>query len=119
MLDAEETVVAWLTGIVPSDWSVSADKLKSDPDHYILVERTGGPREDLVLDRAEILIETYSKVSRLEAKNMAMTISDQVKDMVFVADNLTRAQVNSITSLTDPATQTWRYQVYCDVWCRR
>lgn len=118
-LDAEETVIAWLNTILPSGWEAFGDKPQTLPDEYVLVDRTGGPREAMVLDRAEILIEVYSNQGRKSAKDVAMSIADQVPNMVYLSDNLTGATVNSVVNLDDLIAQYSRYQVYCDVNCRR
>jgi hypothetical protein len=118
-LDAEEATVAWLNSILPTGWAAYGDKPKQLPEKYVLVDRTGGPREAMVLDRAEILIEVYHKTSRVEAKNQANTIADRIRELESVSDNLTHAAVNSVVNLDDVIAQYHRYQVYCDVFCRR
>lgn len=119
--DVEEAVVAWLNTILPSGYSASGDKPDDDPtpDTYVTVDRTGGPREAMVLDRASILIEVFNKGSRTDAKNVAQSIADQVPNLVFVDDNLTHASVNSVVHLDDTLAQYYRYQVYCDINGRR
>lgn len=118
-LDAEEATVAWLNNILTDDWEAFGDKPKDLPQKYILVDRTGGPREAMVLDRAEILIEVYHKTSRAEAKNQAMIIADRIRELESTSDNLTHAAVNSVVNLDDLLAQYHRYQVYCDIYCRR
>lgn len=118
-LDAEEAVVAWLNSILPTGWDAYGDKPKNAPDKYVLVDRTGGPREAMVLDRAEILIEVYHKTSRVEAKNQAMIIADRIRELEATNNDLTHASINSVVNLDDLLGQYHRYQVYCDVFCRR
>lgn len=119
-LDAEETVISWLnSGILPVGWSAMGDKPQTLPDQYVLVDRTGGPREAMVLDRAEILIEVYSNQGRKAAKDVALSIADQIPNLVYLSDNLTGATVNSVVNLDDLIAQYSRYQVYCDINCRR
>ena len=120
-LDAEETTIAWLNTILPTGWEASGDKPTgaNTPAQYVLVDRIGGPREAMVLDRAGILIEVYHKTSRKSAKDVAMSIADQIPDMLLLSDNLTRASVNSVVNLEDTLAQYNRYQVYCDIYARR
>lgn len=118
--DAEETVISWLnSGILPTGWAASGDKPDELPEQYVLVDRTGGPREAMALDRAEILIEVYSNQGRKAAKDVALSIADQIPNLVYISDNLTGASVNSVVHLDDLIAQYSRYQVYCDVNCRR
>lgn len=118
--NVEVEVINWLSGLADlSGWAVSAAKPSSPPDNYILVSRTGGEREAMVLDRAEVLIEVYHKSSQIDASNMANLIADHVPYLKNEVVNITRSDVNSTTYLADTLTQYYRYQVYCDVYIRR
>ena len=121
--DVEDVVLLWLKGWLTDGWVPYTDKPKSSstkpmPEKYILIDRTGGPCEAMVLDRAEILIEVYHKTDKRAAKNMALTIGDKIIELEAV-HNVEHAAVNSTVRLDDTLTQTYRYQVYCDVNYRR
>lgn len=118
-IDVEATVVAWLNSILPSGWDAYGDKPDDAGEQYVLVDRTGGPRESMVLDKAEILIEVYHKDSRSSAKDIANSIADQVVALEAYATNVTHASVNSVVNLDDTLGQYHRYQIYCDVWGAR
>lgn len=117
--DVEEITVSWLASIVDEAWGVSGNKPKSLPNQFITVDRTGGPRESMVLDKAEILIEVYHKTSRVAAKNQANDIADRLVELESYSTEITHASVNSVVNLQDLIGQYERYQVYCDVYCRR
>lgn len=117
--DVEELVVAWLNSIVGTGWSASGDKPATPPAQFILVDRTGGPREAMVLDRAEILIEVYCKTSRKIAKDKANDIADRIIELEAYSNDITHASINSVVNLDDTLGQYSRYQVYCDIYCRR
>jgi hypothetical protein len=118
MANIEALVIEWL-GTVVSDYPVSGDKPTKPPEKFILVDRTGGPRESMVLDQAEILIEVYHKNSRVTASNKANEIADRITDLLSHNQNITRAVVNSVVNLDDTIAQYHRYQVYCDIYYRR
>ncbi len=118
-LDIEATVVAWLNSVLPSGWDAYGDKPDNAGEKYVLVDRTGGPRESMVLDKAEILIEIYHKDSRNEAKNVANDLADQIVALEAYAANITHAAVNSLVNLDDTLAQYHRYQLYVDVWGSR
>ena len=102
------------------DFAVFADKPKNPPKQYILVEREGGGREYLgVLDMASIRIAVYSKNSRLEASEQANVVADMIHKIAEEYDDVTRSKVNSVVQLDDTLTQTWRYEVFADVYHRR
>lgn len=116
--NVEVVVIDWLASIT-SDWNVSAAKPTSLPDRFILVSRTGGPREAMVLDRAEILIEVYHKDSQEDASEQANIIADRIVELEAYEADVTHADINSVVSLADTLTQYYRYQVYADVYLRR
>lgn len=118
-VDVEATVVAWLNTVLPSGWTAYGDKPETPGDKYVLVDRTGGPRENMVLDKAEILIEVYHKDSRSAAKDVANDLADQIIALENYSENITHAAVNSVVNLDDTLAQYHRYQIYCDVWGAR
>lgn len=118
-VDVEAVVVAWLNSVLPSGWDAYGDKPDDAPEKYVLVDRTGGPRESIVLDKAEILIEVYHKTSRSQAKNVANDLADQVIALEAYDANITHAAVNSVVNLDDLLGQFHRYQIYVDVWGAR
>lgn len=119
-MNVEQRVIKWIEETFPGDYVVSGDKPKdkTTPDKFILVDRTGGAREAMVLDMAEILIEIYDKNSRLEASEKANEIADKVRYLLQY-EEITRAKVNSIVHLDDTISQYYRYQIYLDVYSRR
>jgi hypothetical protein len=121
MANIEAIVIEWLESIQGSsdNWPVSGNKPTTAPDQYILVDRTGGPREAMVLDRAEILIEVFDKNSRSAASEKANAIADAIPALLAYNDNITRAKVNSLVNLDDLLGQFHRYQLFVDVYYRR
>ncbi len=114
----EAIIIKWLNDIVPG-YPASSDTPKALPKRFILVERTGGGREYLVGDDADILIEIYDKTSRFDCSEIANFIGDHIHELVEEYDDITRATINSINSLDDTVKQYYRYQVYVDVFHRR
>ena len=117
--DVEVLVISWLNSMLGAGWSAHGDKPDAAGDQYVLVDRTGGPRENIVLDKAEILIEVYHKDSRSTAKDKANDIADRIIELEAYNDNITHASVNSVVNLDDIIGQYHRYQIYCDVFCSR
>lgn len=116
--NVEKLVIAWLTSVVGEDWAVYGDQPEQRPIKYITVDRTGGPRESMVLDQAEILIEVYHKNSREITSDKANEIADIIPQLLNL-ESITRAEVNSVVNLDDLLRQYYRYQIYVDVYNRR
>ena len=116
--NVEAMVIEWLSDFV-ADYPVSSDTPKSLPDKYILVDRTGGSREAIVGDAAEILIEVYDKGSRADCSEIANQIADHIGQLAVAYEDITSATVNSIVALDDTDKQYHRYQIYVDVFHSR
>lgn len=114
----EAIVISWLNDLVDG-YPASSDTPKTLPKRFILVERTGGGREQLVGDAAEILIEVYDKDSRADCSEIANYIGDHIRQLTENYTDITRAEINSILSLDDTTKQYHRYQIYCDIFHRR
>lgn len=119
MANIESSVIAWLNTVLDSGWAAYGDKPKDPPEKYVLVDRTGGGREAMVLDTAEILIEVYHKTSRATASDKANELADKIVELEAYSEDITHADVNSVVNLDDTLTQTHRYQIYCDIYNRR
>lgn len=116
--NVEKIVIAWLTELLGDDWPVYGDQPKPRPIQYVMVDRTGGPRESMVLDQAEILIEVYHKNSRQIASDKANEIVDALPQLTAY-ESITRVKSNSLVNLDDLLRQYQRYQIYCDIFNRR
>lgn len=116
--NVEAMVIKWLNDTL-ADYHASSDTPKTLPKRYILVERTGGAREAMLGDNAEILIEIYDKGLRSDCSEMANWIADHVHQLAEVYDNITIAKVNSVIALDDNDKQYHRYQIYVDVFHSR
>lgn len=116
--NVEAMVIKWLNDLIPG-YPASSDTPKSLPSRFILVERTGGAREAIIGDNAEILIEVYDKTSRVDCSEIANYIADHIIQLTEEYENITHASVNSVVPLDDTQKQYHRYQVYCDVFHSR
>ena len=116
--NVEAMVIEWLRDVVP-EYKASSDTPKSLPKKFILVERTGGAREAIIGDNAEILIEVYDKDSKYDCSEIAGFIADHVIQLTEEYENITHASVNSVVPLDDTVKQYHRYQIYCDIFHSR
>lgn len=117
-VNVEKIVIGWLDANVGSGWNVYGDQPKDRSEKYILVDRTGGERDYLVLDKAELLIEIYHKTSRVDASDKAQDIVDLLPHLAAI-EAITSAKVNSLVRLDDLIGQYFRYQIYLRINARR
>lgn len=117
-VNIEKIVIGFLEANKASGWAVYGDMPDERPTKFILVDRTGGPRENIVQDRAEILIEVYHKDSRSDASDEANRVSDILKNLESL-EPVMRAKTTSLVRLDDLINQYHRYQIYCDIFYRR
>ena len=116
--NVEKLVIGWLEDHANITWPVHGDMPETRPEKFLLVDRTGGAREAMVLDTAEILIEVYHQKSREMASDEANKIADLIPELKAI-ESITRAKVNSVIKLDDSIGKFWRYQIYVDVFNRR
>lgn len=116
MNNAEIIFTNWLADKI--DWQVSGDALEKTPDKYVIIDRTGGTRENYVMDSAELLVEVYHKTSRVECSKMAQHIADILPDILDL-EPVASVDINSIIKLDDLNKQFFRYQIYVNLKIRR
>lgn len=115
----EAIVVAWLNDVL-ADYKASTNVPKSLPSKFVLVRRTGGGRQDLVGDAAEIRIEVYDKNSQVDCSTIANYIADHIETGIPAeVEDVTAVKVNSIISLDDKEKQYYRYQIFLDIFHSR
>lgn len=115
----EGIVVAWLNDTL-ADYKASTNTPKGLPVRYCLVRRTGGGRQDIVGDAAEIRIEVFDKNSQVDCAEIANYIADHI-ELALPAEyeDVTAVKVNSIISLDDKEKQYYRYQLFIDIFHSR
>lgn len=110
----EAVVIKWLN-TRNSSYTAYAEVPRDLPDKFITVARTGGTRESMFEDMAEILVEVYDKSSRFACSSEADAIADAMQGLVDSSPNIARATVNSIVSIDDTQIAYRRYQIYLDI----
>lgn len=117
--NTEALVIKWLNDTYGSEWPTYGEFPEQAPEKFMLCERVGGPREAMVLDKAEILIEVYHKKSKIAASDQANKIGDDITELLSLYSNVTHVDVNSTIPVDDTRNQYRRYHVYVRIWNRR
>ena len=82
------------------------------PDSFVTVERTGGGRDSVIIDRPMVVIQVWA-LKRLEASEMAYSIRDVLIDMVL-EKNICKVSINSIYNYPDAESGSNRFQLVVD-----
>lgn len=108
----EATIISYLIDKTSAAKAVYAERPKSPPAKYIIVEKTGSNRADRV-DRATIAIQSISG-TLLDA---AM-LNDEVKaqmEAILSLESIGACRLNSDYNFTDQTTKEYRYQAVFDI----
>lgn len=112
-MDAEREVVDYLNskGLgATAYYDVPSDR----PSTLIVVERTGGPREDMVAERPVLDIQCWA-ASRRDAALLADSVQSAVSGMPDVVENCFGASITSTFRDYDLDSGTPRYHVVAEI----
>lgn len=99
----ESLMISWLNSDnrLPEDWeafgSIPADK----PDKFVVVERTGGPSDNVRLDRPDLTIRFFCKDDADAAGDVALATDAKIRLEFIDQRNVSKVQRNSLTRLDD------------------
>lgn len=110
----EKTIIDYLTAAGLSvGTEVYAEKPVDPPAEYVLVEKTGSSRSDLI-DRAMIAVQSISKGSLLRAAQINEEVKAAMYDIVQL-DEVFACSLNSDYNFTDTRTKEYRYQAVFNI----
>ena len=112
-MDAEREVVDYLNGAgvgATAYYDVPADR----PESFVVVERTGGPRTDIVVERPMLDVQCWAS-GRRDAALLADAVADALRAMPDAVAGCFHAGVTSTYRDTDLESGTPRYHVVCEI----
>lgn len=92
---------------------VITEKSKNTPEQYVLIEKTGGSREDFI-NSATIAIQSYAE-SLYKAAQLNELVKDAM-DHMAESTNIFKSSLNSDYNFTDTSTKKYRYQAVYDIY---
>jgi hypothetical protein len=111
-VNVEAAVIGFLSrelGGVP----VYADVPAQRPGSFVTVERVGGQREDLTIDRCMVAVQCWDE-SRAKAAALAYRVDGLLARLPF-EPRVCRVERNSLSNHPDTAGRHARYQLVADV----
>ena len=119
--EQEENICTLLEAIVVSHLStklnstaVYAERPKTPPEKYWIIEKTAAEEENHVL-KATIAVQSISANSLLEAAQMSHNAEQAMRELIDV-NNISSSKLNSAYNFTDPETKEYRYQAVFDIY---
>lgn len=109
----EAVIISHLASKLNSS-DVYAERPKTPPEKYWLIEKTGADEENHIV-KATIAVQSISSSSLLEAAQMSKLAEDAMRSLIEV-DNVGRSKLNTAYNYTDPETKEYRYQAVFDIY---
>ena len=112
-MDAERTLVDYLNGAgvgATAYYDVPSDR----PASFLVVERTGGPRTDIVVERPMLDVQCWA-TERRDAALLADAVADALRAMPDEVPGCFHAGITSTYRDTDLESGTPRYHVVCEI----
>lgn len=112
-MDAERSLVDYLNGAgigAAAYYDVPADR----PASFVVVERTGGPRSDIVVERPMLDVQCWAG-SRRDAALLADAVADALRAMPDAVADCFHVTITSTYRNTDLESGTPRYHVVCEI----
>lgn len=89
-----------------------AERQEEPPTEYVLVEKTGGGRRNLI-EKATVAIQSYAE-SKFRAAELNKEVKAAMKEITAL-DNVSGCYLNSDYDYTDTETKSYRYQAVYDI----
>ena len=112
-MDAERTLVDYLNGAdvgATAYYDVPSDR----PASFVVVERTGGPRTDIVVERPMLDVQCWAH-NRRDAALLADAVADALRAMPDAVAECFHANLTSTYRDADLESGTPRYHVVCEI----
>lgn len=109
-MDAEAVAIKHLSDM---GWEAFADVPSERPDEFVVVERTGGRRRDVVIDEPMLAVQCWS-TTRSRASKMALEVARDMEGLIEVP-GVNMCRVDSIYNYPDLDSGTPRYQLTCEL----
>jgi len=95
-------MISWLNaGILPEGWEAFGSIPKDKPDQFVVVERTGGPSDNVRIDRPDLTIRFFCKDDADLAGDVAKDTDTKIR-LEFVNQlNVSKVERNSLMRLDD------------------
>lgn len=106
----EKIVLDYLNNVL--DVPVYMEMPEAQPQEFVLIEKTGGSEENLILS-ATIALQSYA-----DSLYSAAVLNEKVKkamNKIIVLDSISKSKLNTDYNFTDTTKKKYRYQAVYDL----
>lgn len=102
-MNIETLMINWLNsgGILPTGWEAFGSIPAEKPAKFVLVERTGGPVDNVSLERPDLTIRFFCRDSADEASKVATATDKKIRLQFVSQPNVSKVERNSLLRLDD------------------
>lgn len=98
----ESLMIQWLNGgNLPAGWSAFGSIPEEKPDMFVVVERSGGPVDNVRIDRPDLTIRFFHKDSADTAGDVAAATDKKIRLEFLQLPNVSKVERNSLARLDD------------------
>lgn len=98
----ESRMIQWLNdGNLPAGWQASGSIPEVKPDQFVVVERSGGPVDNVNIERPDLTIRFFHKSSADEAGDVATATDKKIRLEFIQFNEVRKVKRNSLARLDD------------------
>jgi len=98
----ESLMISWLNdGNLPAGWEAFGSIPEVKPDMFVVVERTGGPVDNVSIERPDLTIRYFHKDDADLAGDVATDTDKKIRLEFIAFPNVSKVERNSLVRLDD------------------
>jgi len=99
----ESLMISWLnsTGVLPDGWEAFGSIPENKPEKFVLVERSGGPVDNVRIERPDLTIRFFCKGDADAAGDVALATDKKIREDFIAQPNVSKVERNSLLRLDD------------------
>lgn len=114
MMKIESVMIQWLNSgnILPEGWEAFGSIPETKPDQFVLVERSGGPLDNVSIERPDLTIRYFCKGDADTAGDVAVNTDKLIREEFLKLPNVSKVERNSLLRLDDLIIKWPTYMAY-------
>jgi hypothetical protein len=99
----ESLMISWLNSgdILPDGWEAFGSIPEVKPEKFVIVERSGGPVDNVRIERPDLTIRYFCKDDADAAGDVATQTDKKIREQFVALPNVSKVERNSLLRLDD------------------